>query len=252
MNKEQILKEVLTSKILPEFEFTSDLDAVIDSALKTREDYFLGLHSKVKEIIKREIDFVLEPKPETFYSSFFTSEEDIRDVDKELSEHLKQKNYQITFEDVCKWQKELFEYKKYQIQEWIERANCIEQDEVKPYEVSNRDALIKKIKNLPNQHINLGLRQTDIKDDNWINVNYKRLEEFKELCFPIDTETFCDNICDSFNFVDPFAIKDRLTNFYRSCQSFHFFEDFNEHLGIIVINIISFILTRQYLIKKTK
>ena len=51
MTNQDILDEVATSKWQPEFEFTDDLDEVVDSILKPHEDYFLGLHSKVEEII---------------------------------------------------------------------------------------------------------------------------------------------------------------------------------------------------------
>ena len=81
MDKQDILDEVATSQWQPAFLFTGDLDAVVDSILKPHEDYFLGLHSKVKEIIEREISYA-------------------KTAD----------TYQITFADVSNWQKELFEY----------------------------------------------------------------------------------------------------------------------------------------------
>ena len=58
MTLKDIKNEVSQSKWQPMFEFTTDLDAVVDSILKPHEDYFLvGLHGKVKEIVLDTIKF---------------------------------------------------------------------------------------------------------------------------------------------------------------------------------------------------
>ena len=260
MTKEQILKEVANSNWQPTFKFTDDLDAVVDSILQPHEDYFLGLHGKVKEIIEREI------KNRTDTSI--------------LQIVIPEAVNSITFADVCNWQKELFEYKKYQMREWTDRANCIEQANLKPYEISDREVLIKCINNLPNQYINLGLRSTNVIVGNFIPPHPMFLVDLKEMCFPIiienssykrnsidiysqlymgnefvwfqgdyvDTNDFENPIIDEINLES--SLLNELTNWYKLFNQIHFFEDLNGRIGGIVINILSYILTNKYLINE--
>ena len=221
MTNQDILDEVATSKWQPEFEFTDDLDAVVDSILKPHEDYFLGLHSKVKGIIQREISYA-------------------KTVD----------TYQITFADVSNWQKELFEYKKRKIEDLVsliqygDRANLSDSY---------------KAQDLPNQYINLGLRDTNVKVGKWIPPAPMFLENLKEMCFPVKTITEDNDITvyllgtrlekEEGMIQDKDFILEILTDWYKIFQSVHFYNDFNGRVGGIVINIISYILTGKYLIK---
>lgn len=261
MTKEQILKEIANSNWQPTFRFTDDLDAVVDSILQPHEDYFLELHGKVKEIIEREV-------------SYFNGLKNMNPFYPEHSE------YKITFADVCNWQKELYEHKKYQMQEWVDRANCIEQDNIKPYEISDREVLIKCINYLPNQYINLGLRLTNVIVGNFIPPHPMFLVDLKEMCFPIiienssykrnsidiysqlymgnefvwfqgdyvDTNDFENPIIDEINLES--SLLNELTNWYKLFNQIHFFEDLNGRIGGIVINILSYILTNKYLINE--
>ena len=221
MTEQDILHEVATSKWQPEFEFTDDLDEVVDSILKPHEDYFLGLHSKVEEIIEREIFYAIT-------------------VD----------NYKITFADVCNWQKELFEYKKRKIEDLVsliqygDRANLSDSY---------------KAQDLPNQYINLGLRDTNVKVGKWIPPAPMFLENLKEMCFPVKTITEDNDITvyllgtrlekEEGMIQDKDFILEILTDWYKIFQSVHFYNDLNGRVGGIVINIISYILTGKYLIK---
>ena len=213
MTKQDILQQVIDSNWQPEFEFTDNLDAVVDSILKPHEDYFLGLHSKVQEIIEREISFA-------------------KDVDA----------YKITFADVCNWQKELFEHKLQLVNENLQDVN---------HSKSSKMDGLKYYKTLPNLHINLGLRDTIVRVGNWIPPHPMFLEDLKEMCFPINSNSFCDDLCDSFSFTDSLAIKEKLTEWYKVFESIHFYNDLNGRVGGIVINILSYLLTGKYLINKT-
>jgi hypothetical protein len=214
--------------VILNFEFTDDLDAVIDSVLKPREDYFLGLHSKVKEIIETEIaDY---------------ERGDITEV------------YEISFNNLCNWQKELFEHKKEIIWNFTKPRPKTE--------YFNLD-LAEKALSLPNQHINLGLRQSDGKVADCTPPEPMFLENLKELCFPISTENIKKKGVEWFNDTHSFNINEcvDMVNFegvytseviewYKIFQSISFFEDFNDVIGCIVVNIFSYVLTGKYLIKE--
>ena len=228
MTNQDILDEVATSQWQPKFTFTDDLDKVVDSILKPHEDYFLELHSKVKEIIERETSYA-----ET--------------VD----------TYQITFADVSNWQKELFEYKRETIDKLISPSDfydlCTDEefDEIRKFK--------SKVANLPNQHINLGLRDTNVKVGKWIPPAPMFLENLKEMCFPVKTITEDNDITvyllgtrlekEEGMIQDKDFILEILTDWYKIFQSVHFYNDLNGRVGGIVINIISYILTGKYLIK---
>ncbi len=227
MTKEQILNEVATSKWQPKFEFTDDLDAGVDSILKPHEDYFLGLHEKVKEIIEREIKRLSGLN----FGRLF----DPRDG-------------KITFADVCNWQKELFEEKYNKVSDLIfDWSNNPEKCTDKEFDT---------LCSLPNMHINLGIRQSNVKVGEWTPPHPMFLEDLKEMCFTILlNEHYFEH--KDYYFI-PYLktgrndnlIKYSLTEWYKIFQLIHFFEDLNGRLGEIVINILSYILTDKYLIKK--
>ena len=154
MTKEQIIQEVSKSSWQPKFEFTDNLDAAVDSILKPHEDYFLGLHDKVKEIIEREIGVA--------------NSEELIDFGNGV--------YQITFADISNWQKQLFEHKKFKISQLVTLKQYGDIDDI---------IAARKTESLPNQHINLGLRQTNVKVGNWTPPAPMFLEELKEICLPI-------------------------------------------------------------------
>ena len=225
MTKQDILQQVVDSNWQPEFEFTDDLDSVVDSILKPHEDYFLGLHNKVKEIIEREIDFATSNENHGWYNGY----------------------YKITFADVCNWQKELFDHKK-------EKINNIMFGKFSDLESTINDII--KVSNLPNQYINLGLRTVSVKVGNWIPPHPMFLEDFKQMCFPIEIQDFefltlpkdYDNGLIYSSKVDNEYFKYWITEWYKVFETIHFFEDLNGRIGGIVINILSYLLTGKYLI----
>ena len=218
MTKQDILNEVATSQSQQEFSFTNDLDAVVDSILKPHEDYFLELHDKVIGIIMRECLF--------------------RDSDET-------RHVAITFADVSNWQKELFMYKKDKIEDLVsliqygDRANLYNSY---------------KAQNLPNQHINLGLRDTNVQVGKWTPPAPMFLEDLKEMCFPLSLDGFREYYGLSLDTTLNEDLQNNnvllyLNNWYKTFKLCYFFEDFNEELSNIVINIFSYILTGKYLIK---
>ena len=219
MTNQDILNEVATSKWQPEFKFTDDLDEVVDSILKPHEDYFLGLHSKVKEIIEREISYATT-------------------VD----------TYQITFADACNWQKELFEYKKFIIRNAIS---------LKTY--GDMDDIIKanKAAKLLNQNIRVGLKQYPVTLGEWIPPAPMFLEDLKGMCFPLkisDNEFLTLPDCYDEGLIKNSKVDDDyfkywITQWYKICMTCHYWDDLNGRVGGIVINILSYILTGKYLIK---
>lgn len=230
MTKQDILHEVVTSQWQPEFKFTNNLNEVTDSILKPHEDYFLGFHDKVKEIIDREI----------FYA--ITAD-----------------NYKITFADVCNWQKELFGHKIEKIAEAKKILFMYEHKQF-PNFSENHQTIIdcRKANNLPNQHINLGLRQTNVKIGRWIPPAPMFLEELKGMCFPIsDLEYDCMSEINTAHIVSLDStytslhseiVKYKLTQWYKTFQTIEYMEDFNYICGNIVVNVISYILTNKYII----
>lgn len=218
MTQEQIFNEVANSNWQPTFTGTFSLDEAVDSILKPHEDYFLGLHDKVKEIIEREIHYA-----------------------KTISD------YRITFADICNWQKELFEHKIEIIDRNIRNINPDEdwffgRDSTKIYI------------DLPNQYINLGLRKTSVKVGNWRPPHPIILDELKEMCFPISVNLNEDRL--SF-FIHGWVGAKRdtkkqllscLTEWFKIFQTIHFLEDLNGRVGGIVINILYHLLTGEYLI----
>lgn len=212
MTQPQISREVATSSWQPTFEFTTDLDTVVDSILKPHEDYFLKLHSKVEEIIEREIAYA-------------------KTVDL----------YQITFADVCNWQKELFEHKKELIEETF----------------TEKVALAGRASRLPNQHITLGLRTTNVEVGDWTPPHPMFLKDLKEMCFPIKVENnefltlpvVYDNGLIAGSKVDDEYFKYWITEWYKTFETIHFYEDLNGRVGGITINILSYLMTGKYLIK---
>ena len=237
MTKQDILQEIVDSNWQPVFEFTDNLDSVVDSILKPHEDYFLGLHSKVQEIIEREISF---------------------------AQHVD--SYKITFADVCNWQKELFDYKMSIIHRQIFNLR----------QTPGNIGTIRHLEKLPNQHINLGLRTTTVKVGDWTPPHPMFLEDLKEMCFSIDleftTKTTIDygwyvNTCLNAMHIDDFIydyhsidnykidyekyekeVINHLTEWYKVFETIHFFNDLNGRVGGIVINILSYLLTGKYLI----
>ncbi len=229
MTNQDILDEVATSKWQPEFEFTDDLDAVVDSILKPHEDYFLGLHSKVEEIIEREIFYAIT-------------------VD----------NYKITFADACNWQKELFEHKMK-----IIKGHSLILSNINWQAVANSQSTLNKLRiseraiKLPNQYINLGLRQTNVKVGEWTPPAPMFLEDLKGMCFPLkisDNEFLTLPDCYDEGLIKNSKVDDDyfkywITQWYKICMTCHYWDDLNGRVGGIVINILSYILTGKYLIK---
>lgn len=205
---EEIKKQA--AKMNVQLEFTTDLDNALDLVLKAREDYFLGLHSKVKEIIQREIDFC---------KGVYDSRESVK-----LSD----------------WQKELFEY-KFQIIEQTLRGNgdlaIISETKDDHYYLG------KRLKELPNQHINLGLRKTNGKVGEWNLPEPIFLENLKSLCFPIDD--WINLTQDESSYED--KVLEKLTEWYKTFHTIQYFEDFNDILSFILINVLSFNLTNKYI-----
>jgi hypothetical protein len=234
MTKEEIFQEVATNEWQPEFEFTDDLDAVIDSILKPREDYFLGLHGKVKGIIETAI------------------------ADYERGDITE--GYKISFNNVCNWQKELFEHKMNIIKGHSQILSNINwQAAARSQSTLNKLEISEKAIKLQNQHIKLGLRQSNVKVGEWTPPAPMFLEDLKEMCFPIDLSNFGNVV----KYREPKMIdlksktelKNRevkicLTDWYKIFETIFYFEDFNYVLGQIVINIMSYVLTGKYLIRK--
>lgn len=225
MTTQQIRERVQSSSFQPTFQYTNNLDEVIDNILKPHEDYFLKLHSKVKEIIEREIKYAngnfYEPGDANYQS------------------------YQITFADVCNWQKELFDEKLSIIYDLTKERPGFDEADV----MLALDAM-----NLPNQHITLGLRDINVKVGNDVPPHPIHLEYLKEMCFPINLDSVMEYYGTGYDIILNCEIANTnilkyLTEWYKTFQNIHFFSDLNGRLGGIVINILSYLLTGKYLIK---
>ena len=240
MNKEQILNEVANSDWQPEFEFTDDLDRVVDAILKPHEDYFLGLHSKVKEIINREIDYFTD-----YHKQCVSVGEP------------EQSYYKVTFADMCNWQKELFEHKKRIIADFYNELN----EDLSIDGAMRLSTKIRIIEELPNLYLDvenkLGLRNSIVTVGKWTPPHPIYLEDLKEMCFPIkvmqDKTQQVHLGTNWFNVTKREDVKLKqilyhLTEWYKVFETIHFFNDLNGRVGGIVINILSYLLTGKYLI----
>lgn len=220
MTIEQILENT-TQK--PKFKFTTDLYAVIEDMLSPDDIYFSNLRQKIIEIIDKEIAYA-----------------------KHISGTI---IYEITFDNVEKAQKILFDYMKQVIEQTLEG----EGDLAIISETRDEHYYLKiKLNSLLNQHMNLGLRKTNVNTDTCIFPKPEYLEGLKDMCFPISEDSF-DYLRDStdettFDLFDE-NVKTHLTQWYSMFQSIRYFERLNNILGYIVINIFSYILTEKYLIK---
>ncbi len=260
--KQQILNEVEDSTWQPEFEFTDDLDIAVDSILKPHEDYFLKLHDRVKEIIQRESEYAKHIIDTRKYQQHNIDSSDMKHFTKAID------NYQITFADVCNWQKELFECKKEKIKDFVkpdwqfdEYHDSDDPDEIREWkDAAFRWNHCKKIISvLPNQHINLGLRQINVKVGDWTPPNPVFLEELKEMCFPIGVDIIKNNsikwletqqigLVPNTDIIDYEELYlSEIIEWYKVFETIHFFEDLNGRIGGIVINILSYCLTGKYL-----
>lgn len=227
MTKEQILERIDTTQ-KPKFKFTEDLYAVIEDMLNPDDIYFSNLRQKIIEIIDNEIVYAKR------ISGIIT--------------------YNITFGNIEKAQKILSDY----IKQVIEQTLVGEGDLAIISETKDHYLKI-KLNSLLNQHINLGLRKTNVNIDTCIFPEPEYLEGLKDMCFPISEDSFDylrditkENIAHAdettFDLFDE-NVKTHLTQWYSMFQSIRYFENLNNILGYIVINIFSYILTEKYLIQ---
>lgn len=220
MAKEQILENTIQKH---KFEFTEDLYAVIDKIISSDDIYFPNLHQKIIEIIDKEIAYA-----------------------KHISGTI---IYDITFDNIEKAQKILSDYMKQVIEQTLEGEGdlAIISETKDDYHYLKR-----KLNSLINQHMNLGLRKTNVNTDTCIFPEPEYLESLKDMCFPISEDSFDylrDNIDEvTFDLFDE-NVKIHLTQWYSRFQSIRYFESLNNILGYVVINIFSYILTEKYLIK---
>jgi hypothetical protein len=222
MTKQEVFNKI--DNLTCQVEFTTDLDAVVESMLKSHENYFLELNSKVKDIIEKKVKYL---KTDNYARCFVP----------------------ITFVDVCNWQKELYKYKQSTIKYWLKditfRLNNSEKRcLINPLTSQKHFDLNEKLKNLSNPHISLGLRDFC-------------LENLKTVCFSVSDLTYncmeeyesgavsLDGTYKSFHFENT---KQRLAEWYKIFITIQFFKDFNEVLGMIVVNVLSYALIGKYLV----
>lgn len=211
--KDKILQEIKTSLWQPKFEFTNDLDKVVDDILKPHEDYFLKLHSKVKEIIEREVKYAEDNE-----------------------------NYSITFVDVCNWQKELLDFKLQIIDDYgtFKAVNLPNQY----ITLGLRQSNVKVGNWTPPEPMFL----EELKSMCFpITMDFDCRRRFS-LDYSWQIEGLVAHlITDEENFEQELLLA--LTEWYKKFQTIHFFEDLNGRLGGIIINIISQITTNKFITK---
>ena len=234
MTKQDILQEIVDSNWQPVFEFTDNLDPVVDSILKPHEDYFLGLHSKVQEIIEREISFA-------------------QDVD----------SYKITFADVCNWQKELFEYKISKIRYLYNTTDdMICKIKTLPnlhINLGLRNTIVRVGNWIPPHPMFLeDLKEMcfsiDLEFTTKTTIDYGWYVNTCLNAIHIDAFIYAYHSIDNYE-IDyekyEKEVINHMTKWYKVFETIHFFEDLNGRVGGIVINILSYLLTDKYLINKT-
>lgn len=118
-------------------------------------------------------------------------------------------DYTITFNDACNIQKVLFN----------DKLDIIEKTGIGV--------------DLPNLHINTGLRQNIVKVGDWTPPMPYQLPDLIELSFPVKLKNNWD--------------LNTITEWYKIFEICHFFEDLNGRVGGIIINIISKLTMDCYL-----
>lgn len=135
---------------------------------------------------------------------------------------IKNSNKIITFDNVCEWQKELYTYKVNTINNIISSFDDF---------IGIDKDLQARIKHFKKQIINLGLTK-----------------KTNDSIFPIYIDTFCNDLEDELSFIDTNDVKEKLKDLYNNIQSNQLLEDYNDTIAIIIINIISYTYTNEYII----
>lgn len=158
----------------------------------------------------------------------------------------KETQINIDFTYACNLQNVLYKAKKTAIENYLNDNTKTEEQK-------------KRIQSLPNQHINLGLRQKNVKVNDWTPPEPLQLLSLIDMCFPIMVIKKCctDYFDDLENGKFLPDINTPLRNmsiqeWYKIFQTVHFFEDFNGRVGGIILNILSFLIHGHYLKYKTK
>lgn len=162
--------------------------------------------------INDAVDSILKPH-EDYGLGLHSELIKILEEERELSD---EKNYVINFNKACEIQSRLFKHKLSLITE--------------------------EFRHLPNLYISLGMRNTEIIVGNWIPPKPYLIFDLIEMCFPITIGQF-DTKSNS-------KILHDLTHWYKVFQTIHPFNDLNGRVGGLIINIVSYRLTKEYLINK--
>ena len=201
--------------------YSEDIDKALTSLLDTYCDDEIDLSKNIKYLIRKEGEF-----------------------------YHKDKAYQFSFDKFCEWQKYLFDIRNRK----INTIQLLVKDvELTEYYKKNFPDLYKgkltanRVAKLPNQNINLGIRQTDI-DENKAKSLF--LSDMVVTYFPIKVEKerlylSKDVVPISFRKSDILA---DLTLWYYNMIEIQFFESFNEELAFIFVNIISYNLFGKYIV----
>lgn len=285
MTKEQIFKEVESGKWQPEFKYTDNLDAAVDDILKPHEDYFLKLHDKVKEIIEREIEhYEVECMSISGNPTYKITFADTCNWQKELFEH-KQSIIQKHANNIS-----IFKNNKVYGSESSINDLKISQKAINlPNQYIELGLRTKIGTKVGGEICNGKIRMFDTPDnrDIWVCKNCNKeysfdfnmdrcnniinawepphpmhLNDLISMCFPVAIQDLISNyslVCgfqnksqERFNNkveADKFYLH-ALTEWYKTFEVIHFYEDLNGRVGGIIINILSYILTGHYLIKK--
>lgn len=140
----------------------------------------------------------------------------------------------FTWADACNIQKFLFTAKQDQIENIINDSNThLDYPELTIHKTD------RWCSNLPNQHINIGLRKIEVQVGNWKPPHPMFLQDLIERIFPITlySDRFFHTVPKVYLSGNPDPIS--IQYWYKLFQTIHPFEDLNGRVGGIILAVLS-------------
>lgn len=195
MTFQDIIKEVESSTWQPEFEWVSSIEEVADRINAPHEDYPIGVKPTIQMI------------------------------------GLMKDEQRITWADACNIQKFLQTAKLKE----IEFAKVMADNEWETFGDTLEYTKLESITQLPNQHISLGLRKTNVQVGSWAPPHPMFLQELIDKIFPVfltDMPFIHERQKQIFSNIE-------LIEWYKWFETIHPFEDLNGRVGGIIVAVLS-------------
>ena len=221
MNIHQIYEETQTSKWQPKFKITDDINEVVKMINLGHEDDPIN-HKATREMIE-------------FYC---------------LSE-----NCSFTLGQALSIQKYLFDKKIKYVQSIRKKYSdylAADLDDINDSFSDQED--LDFVNNLPNLHIQLGMRNVNVKVGNWVPPSPMFLTDLVQSIFPIQFSNNCELMMDNYGLTaqilmrnEPIYNMELLQQWYKIFQTIHPLNDLNGRVGGIIIAVLGKKIFGKYL-----